>query len=141
MEAIKQFQQTIEYIENLNKPQFKLSQTPRKIGEMFENFFKEILRDEGFIEDKDFQDLRNVGLRQSMENGLPDFYFPKSKTFIEIKSSNNGSPIYNQDQKEKIRNLIKEGYKVKTIFFNIQIRDSEEDSTKLMEFIGKLKCN
>ena len=121
------------------KPTIELSKPIIKLGKRCEHFFMDILKDEGFKEGVDFQDLRYVGLLDSMEKGLPDFYFPKSRTFIEIKLGDSRGSTYHNVQKDKIKELVELGYKVKTIFFDIQIRDSVSDSTKLMEFIGNLK--
>lgn len=121
---------------NENKPKFTLSTNPKKIGETFENLFLSIIKDEGLKENEDFYDLRYLKHRCI---GVPDLFFPKSNTFVEIKSGNNGSPIYSNEQKIKIDELKHKGFFIKTIFFNIQIFESSENSLKLMDFINNLK--
>ena len=60
MNPLKQFTQTIE-----------VKHSRAAIGKIFENTFKDILKEYGLKENKDFKDLRNAGLLESMENGLP----------------------------------------------------------------------
>ncbi len=55
-----------------------------KIGQIFEVIFKTLIENEGLIEGKDFLDLRNLRHRCI---GIPDFFFVKANTFVEVTSS------------------------------------------------------
>jgi len=86
-----------EKVYSLTKPK------TTKIGEIFEILFKTLIENEGLKEGKDFLDLRYLKHRCI---GIPDFYFTKTNTFIEIKSdSTNYKVTFNENQIKKIKEL------------------------------------
>jgi len=100
------------------------------IGSLFEEVFLTMLDDIGFKEDIDY-------VRGKMPD--PDFYFPKSNTYIEIKATSNGHLAYSEHQKKRFKELIEKGYKVKTIVFEIKICNAiSENHKSIMRFIEEL---
>ena len=149
MEEIKQFQQTIE-TDNINEKikefisqnylftderVYKLTKPKTtRIGEIFEVMFRTLVENEGLIEGKDFLDLRNLRHRCI---GVPDFFFIKANTFVEIKSNctANGKVFLLDTQHEKIKKLKEQGFDIKTLFFDIKIL---EDDMTLYSLLKRL---
>lgn len=114
----------------------EMEEVRQLIGRFFEETFIRLLTQLGFKEGEDYQDLRTVGYRHSMPKGYPDFYFPKTRTFVEIKSI---SKSYNEHQKRMITKLKKEGYNIKTLYFQVHVLDSLDDIKGSLDFVNELK--
>ena len=100
-----------------------------KYGALFEEVFKTILDANGFKEGVDYIKTKPPE---------PDFYFKKSKTYIEIKFISSGGLCYGQEQKKRMAQLIKKGYKIKVLFFEIKIEEPFRKNTSIRDLLKNL---
>jgi len=92
------------------------------LGCIFEEAFISFIQKKGLEFGKDF-----IKCKQSRLHN-PDFFFPKLKTYIEIKFSSIYYGYHTQDQIERIIELKKKGFEVKTVLFNAVVIDPLQNS-------------
>ncbi len=98
-------------------------------GALFEEVFKTLLDAHGFIEGEDYIKAKSPS---------PDFFFKKSKTYIEIKFRSNGKVSYSKKQEKKFKQLINEGYKVKVVCFNVEVIEPFENIVSVNNLLNTL---
>ena len=97
------------------------------LGHYFERVFEELMELAGLECGKDYQ---KCGLNE------PDYFFPKSKTYVEVKFTSAINGIVSESQKQNFQKLIDQGFKVKIITFKIDISEIfETDYNSLLSFI------
>jgi len=111
-----------------------LVENKKRLGEIFELVFKSMLKNAGLKEQEDFFDMRILG------KGYPDIFIPMKKMWIEIKASGSNAIASTELQRKRIKLLQEGGYIVKTVFYNIQIKDSFTNNKEvhISDFIKEL---
>jgi len=106
-------------------------------GKVFEEIFSELCKRFGYICGKDFT---KIGSGRYIPGGMPDFYFPKSKTYVELKYTSTGSYRLTSLQRKKFVELIKKGYSVKIFLIRTSIEDfTPFTNTSLETFFENLR--
>ena len=100
------------------------------MGSLFEEVFKTILDSNGFIEGKDY-------IKATPPN--PDFYFNKSKTYVEVKLRGHSPMSYSKEQERRFKELLIAGYKIKMLCFEIKISEPFKEEISLYNLLKNLE--